>query len=328
MLRPLLDAGIAVLAPDIHCFCLNCGNTFDKLCDEFDAASFDTYLEKVGSDIQVVYRPPIRRQSWYVELNGPPAYIPNGHLILQPLGDYARTPKWAPKRLRQVGSGLGSVLTPDKIRKHRIAGRHFGQLAREAVIQQYNGVRYNASYVTDSPVEAAFLETVYPRDDIALNAKLILDQIGHQIPLLMDLPLRRILRLRQEDYDGFASYRTALRQVLRDNLRGRSDLDSSMVREICADVILPQVRKLQLDARTKRRSAVRKAVVGVGAITATLGLGVVAGMVRPELERIFQIGGVALAGRLGDVLAAIEKHPAEVRSHNMYFLLRLINDSS
>src|SRR5579862_4255388 len=108
ILRPLLDAGIAVLAPDIHCFCLNCADSFDKLCDEFDAASFDTYLEKVGNDIQVIYRPPTRRRSWYVELDGPPAYIPNGHLIVQPLGDYSRTPTWAPKRFRRVGSRLGS----------------------------------------------------------------------------------------------------------------------------------------------------------------------------------------------------------------------------
>jgi len=73
----------------------------------------------------------------------------------------------------------------------------------------------------------------------------------------------------------------------------------------------------------------RKAVAGVGAITATLGLGAISGMVRPEPERIFQIGGVALAGKLGDVPApaAIEKHPAEVRSHNMYFLLRLTNEA-
>jgi hypothetical protein len=134
ILRPLLDAGIAVLAPDIHCFCLNCADSFDKLCDEFDAASFDTYLEKVGNGIQVIYRPPTRRRSWYVELDGPPAYIPNGHLIVQPLGDYSRTPKWAPKRFRRVGSRLGSVLTPNKIRKHRIAGTHFAQLARDAVV--------------------------------------------------------------------------------------------------------------------------------------------------------------------------------------------------
>ena len=45
-----------------------------------------------------------------------------------------------------------------------------------------------------------------------------------------------------------------------------------------------------------------------------------------ELERLFQIGGIALAGKLGDILAAMEKHPSEIRSHNMYFLLRLTNN--
>jgi hypothetical protein len=50
-------------------------------------------------------------------------------------------------------------------------------------------------------------------------------------------------------------------------------------------------------------------------------------MIPSALERVFQLGGIALAGKLGDLLGAIEKYPAEVRSHNMYYLLRLLGAS-
>jgi hypothetical protein len=69
---------------------------------------------------------------------------------------------------------------------------------------------------------------------------------------------------------------------------------------------------------------VRKTVAGTAAVSAAVGIGVFSGMIPSALERVFQIGGIALAGKLGDLLGAIEKYPAEVRSHNMYFLLKLL----
>jgi hypothetical protein len=326
VLRPLFDANIAVFAPDIHCFCLGCGHKFDNLCDAYDAASFGVYLERIGLDIRVIYRPPARGRSWYVELEGPPQYIPHGHLVMQPLGDYSRTPRWAPKRLSPIGGRLGAEMDQHRTRTYRVGGTHFGQLARDAVIQQYHGIRYNAPYITDSPVEARFLERVYPRDDNALNLRVLLEHMQHELPLLTDVPLRRILKIRQSDYESFSLYRNALQQVIREHFRNGQRFTSDVAHEICADMIMPQIRRLKLDAVSKRRSAIRRALSGTVAVSATLGFGLISGIIPLDLERLFQIGGVALAGKLGDILAAMEKHPAEIRSHNMYFLLRLVNN--
>jgi hypothetical protein len=59
-------------------------------------------------------------------------------------------------------------------------------------------------------------------------------------------------------------------------------------------------------------------------VAAAIGVGLISGMIPPELQRVFQIGGITLAGRIGEIIGAIEKHPAEIRSHNTYFLLKLI----
>jgi hypothetical protein len=328
VLRPLFDEGIAIFAPDIHCFCLGCGERFDALCDQFDGASFDTYIERIGIDLRVVYRPPARSHSWYVEIDGTPEYVPHGHLRIQPVGEYQKTPRWAPKRLTRIGGRRGAELQPDKIRKNRIGGTHFAQLARDAVMQQYNGVKYHAPYVTDSPVEARFLERAYPRDEKALALRAVLMQLQHEVPLLGDVPLRRILRIRASGYDSFQLYRSALQQVIRDHVSSGRPCDPDTAREICADVILPQVRKLRAEAKAQRSSASRKALAGAGAVSAAIGIGLISGMVPPTLERVFQIAGVALAGKLGELVGSIEKHPAGIRSHNMYFLLRLLGENS
>ncbi len=317
LLRPLFDAGIAVLAPDIHCLCVDCGRRFDEVCNQLDKQSFDTYLERLGRDLHVTYRPPTRQRSWYVELTGHTDYIPHGELRMQPIGEYANAPQWAPKRLKRIGGRLGAEMTANKIRKHRIGGTLFGQLARDAVIQQYSGVSYNASYVTDSPVEARFLERIYPRDSTAAAIRELLDQLQHEVPLLTDIPLRRILRIRESDRDSFVLYRNALRQVISQQFRAGCTLTSDEARELCSDVIMPQVRRLKTEATAKRRSAMRSALNGAIAVSAAIGLGIISGMLRPELERLFQIGGIALSSKLGDVLTAIEKYPAEVRSHDI-----------
>jgi hypothetical protein len=328
ILRPLFDEGVAIFAPDIHCFCLGCGERFDALCDEYDAASFETYLERIGIDMRVTYRPATRSRSWYVEIDGPPDYIPHGNLCLQPVGGYEKTPRWAPRKLTRIKNKPGAELLPDKIRKFRIGGTHFAQLARDAVMQQYNGITYGAPYVTDSPIEARFLERVYPRDEGALALKTILAQLHHEVPLLGEVSLRHILSLRVSEYDSFQLYRDALKQVVRDCISSGHPCTPKTARDICSDVILPQVRKLRTEARSKRRSAARKTLASTAAVTAAIGIGAISGMIPPTLERVFQIGGIALAGKLGDLLGAIEKYPSEVRSHNMYFLLRLLTESS
>jgi hypothetical protein len=103
----------------------------------------------------------------------------------------ADPPKWAPKRIAVVDGEPGIVLSASRIKKHRIGSRLFSELSKDAVFQQYYGVRFNP-YLTDSVLEAEFLNRVYPRNDLSEGMHRLLSALGGSVPILSDLPLRRI----------------------------------------------------------------------------------------------------------------------------------------
>jgi hypothetical protein len=59
-----------------------------------------------------------------------------------------------------------------------------------------------------------------------------------------------------------------------------------------------------------------------------LSLGVVAGLIPSELAEIFKWGGIALSAQIAEALVSVERDPAEIRSHNFYFLYRLSREAA
>jgi uncharacterized surface protein with fasciclin (FAS1) repeats len=65
-------------------------------------------------------------------------------------------------------------------------------------------------------------------------------------------------------------------------------------------------------------------LVKTAATSAVLGLGVFGGLVPAQmLELLKALGPVKVFADLAEAYSSIEKNTAEVRSHNLYFLLRL-----
>jgi hypothetical protein len=326
LLRPLFDESLVAFGVDRRCLCVACDREFDSLCDIHVAAAFDAYLAKERG-VRVVYRPPRGYKSWYTELQGPKEYIAHGNIHLAPFDGYEKKPAWAPRVLRKIDGSPGAYMSPRSIRKHRIGGRIFAELARDAVFQQYYGIRYNAEYITDSSIESDFLASIYRRNDLGRGVQTLLSLLKQELPLLSELPLRRVLSIRRNERDVFLLYRNALSGVVKQYLKPGNELTEAASREIFTDSILPQLLKLKVDASARRRSARRRSMTKVMAPFAAVGLGMIAGLIPAEMKEIFKAGGVAAATQLADLLTSLEKNPAEVHSHNFYFLFRLSQQS-
>jgi hypothetical protein len=320
-LRPLVEAGIAKFAIDLYCLCEECGRRFRKACAIHDRAAFELYMRKLP-EMNVIYRPPSKRRSWFLEIRGPEDYVPHGELRLVP-SHGKDAPGWAPRRIGLVDGAPGAALTAARIRKHRLGGRLFEQFSEDAMFQQYHGVRFGASFITDSLTEAEFLDTVYPRNDINQNVRTLLSALTDGLPLLADVPLRTVLKIRNNDYDSFQIYRNALRDVLANHVKPGKALSRAEAEQICSDVVAPQLAKLRIDANAKRRAILKKSLAKSVVPVAMVSIGVIAGLIPHELAEIFKWGGIALSGQIAEALASIEKNPNELRSHNFYFLYRL-----
>lgn len=320
-LRPLVEAGLARFAVDRFCLCSSCHVEFRRATLKHDREAFDFFISKLP-ELQLVYRPPSPNSPWVLELSGPADLVPHGHLLMVPECG-TRPPSWAPIRVQKVDERPGVVIAPSRVRKHKIGVNLFSRLAKDATFQQYHGVKHQARYVTDSSLEAEFLESVYPRRDLDTNVRALLSALNARLPVLTDLPLATVLKIRKNDYESFRLYRSALREVIAKHVKPNQVMSVREASQVYEDVIAPQLTKLELDVKAKRRSITKRSMAKTVVPVAMLSLGVISGLVPQELAEIFKWGGIALSGQIAEALASIEKHPSELRSHNFYFLYRL-----
>jgi hypothetical protein len=214
-------------------------------------------------------------------------------------------------------------MSPTSVRKHRIGGRIFAELSRDAVFQQSYGVQYGAEYITDSNLEAEYLAKVYRRDDVGRGVATLLNLMKQQVPLLSELPIRRVISIRRSEHDAFLLYRNALSSTVKQYLKPGNGLSQTEAAQIYSDVIAPQLLKLKVKVAARKRSAGRRSLAKVIAPFAAVGIGMITGLIPAQLKEIFRAAGVATATQIAEVLTSMEKHPAEVHSNNFYFLFRL-----
>ena len=325
-LRPLVERNRASFVADMMCLCADCSKRFNSACEAHHRAAREFYYSKLDQ-IQLIYRPPVRKIPWHVEVLGPEELVEHGCMHSVPAGN-PPIPSWVPKRLTRIGDQQGALLSPSKIKKNRIlVGRMFSQLSKDAIFQQYFGVRAGVSYLTNSILEAEFLQSIYPRPTVDNSVSILLEEMQHSIPLLSEVPLRTALAIREEDPDSFLLYRNSISQLVHEYMGNAGELTKARAKQICEDILGPQLLRLRLEARAKTRSAFRKSTAKAAVPAAMLTLGLVSGLVPHVLREIFTLGGIALTGQLAETIASIEQNPAEIKSHNLYYLLRLTQSS-
>ncbi len=256
-----------------------------------------------------------------VLLKGPTSYLEHGQICFT---SDNHSPEWLPKKIQRSNTRRRLKLSNATARKSGLIDGLFWQMAADVAVHQYYGVRYNAKYLTDLPGEAAFLNVLSKDDPVSARTASLCARLTHVIPMMMDVPLERILKIRKQEYDAFLQYRSTISRIVRDYLTKADAIGDKEAREIYTDILLPDLLKLKTQARTQRRSALKKTGVKAFISTGVIALGVFGGLLPTELTALFKaVGGVSLVKEPGEAVASIEKNPREVRNHNLYFLLRL-----
>jgi hypothetical protein len=259
-------------------------------------------------------REPLGRPSF--EFNGPEDYIEHGsiNVILDSV------PKWLAGR-RATRS---LKLAQSTIRRHNLVLRFFLQVANDALLQTYFGAAFDARYVTDSGGESAFFNLLYGEEQLARQTAALCAQLSHVVPLMADVPVETILKVRREEPDAFQSYKSTLSRIVRDYAAKDKSVGVAEAKEIYLDLLKPQLDALQVQAANLRRTQLKKGILKVAASSALIGLGIYSGILPSQLTDLAKaIGGFSVAKDLAETLSALEKNPTEIRNHNLYFLLRL-----
>ncbi|MFI7090882.1 hypothetical protein [Streptomyces lydicus] len=137
-----------------------------------------------------------------------------------------------------------------------------------------------------------------------------------QLPVFSQLPVRDVVRMRQDEWDAFERFRNALKVSIRERVsRGMSTLEAS--EEILDDVITPALNDISQRLRVTGKKLERK--LGAASLFGTVGM------------TVGLLGGMPLVVG-GAVAATITSLPAlqryfddkgEVELSDMYFLWKL-----
>jgi len=319
-LRPVLEANIVQLFRRVH-LCAAHQAIHARVTAPIRHRAEKLYREHI-KDFEVIYRPKDKRCGPLIELNGPEEYVEHGRLLTV----FSKPPDWAPKRFAQVEGREGKRLSSTTIRRSGFVKRFFDVLAQDLIFHQMVGEQRSVKYLTDLPGEALFLAGGQDADNGRSEIAAVIARLAHGVPLFSELPVRTILRMRQQDTDSFENYRHALRGIVEDYIKPGQVVTDRVATDLYNDVLRPALVKLRVDHATSRKDGRGKTAARIVAPTALITLGVVSGLLPHDVAQLLKMAGISsLVTQAADALISLRRDPPELRNQDLYFLLRLDN---
>ncbi len=322
-LRPIITVGIVVPVVMRTWHCVH-EREWIKNASSLIHDFSQVIAKAVHSDFTLRYQVPDKSPSGRptVYLEGPEEYIEHGGLVRV----LERTPKWLPQRRRFDKQGTMEIRG---LHKRHLLELLFTDIANNMTFYFAYGLKRRSRYLSDMPGETEFLDWAATRDHEEMTAKTeALSELQHCVPVLAELPIATILRIRKEEQDAFEAYRDAVTKVSSMILSSAKRVSKRAARQMLRDAIEPELRKMNRDIRTYRKVRRSRVVGGAISIAAGVMLGAYAGL--PSVVSTPLAAGAALVGGqlAGKAAEAICSHGPEFRQKNdLYFLLRLTNEA-
>lgn len=316
LFRPLVTGGIIVpvVMRTSHCVHeIEFVNETRRIVQDFSQHMAKGMLAEFELLYQEPDESPSGRPTLY--LNGPEEYIEHGGLA-QVLDD---EPEWLPKKRTYNKDGV-MVLRSGPYKKHMVH-EIFADIADNITFFLAYGLKRKARFLSDMPGETDFL-TLFNHDEKLDSKSIALEELQHSVPVLMNLPLATILRVRKQEKEAFDSYRDAVTKMSAEILA--KAVSKRQAREMMRDAIEPTLKQMKKELKTYRKVQTRRTLAGLATSVAGVLLGAFAGM--PTVAATAVAGTTALVG--GELLAKAAKdvcsHGPEFKQKNdLYFLLRL-----
>jgi hypothetical protein len=320
LLRPLVTGGIVVPVVMETRYCAHHARLLE--ITESVVHDFSQFTAKsLQSEFRIMYQIPEKSPSGQptIYLEGPEEYIEHGELVRR-LDDL---PEWLPRTARFDKNGKVEVRG---LHKRRIVAEIFADIADNVAFYLAYGTRRNARFLSDMPGETDFLD--WFTDDEGMTAKsLALHELEHCVPVLADLPLATILRIRKEERESFEAYREAVTRISTNILSARNRVSKKEAREMLRTAIEPELRKMNREMIAYRKTQNRRVLGGIASAVAGVAIGAYSGL--PPLLSVPLVGAASIVGtRLLSKAAesACEHGPETKQKNDLYFLLKLTNE--
>lgn len=322
-LRRLIDAGmvIPVVMRSTHCkhvisWVRDMTNLIHEIAD-------DATLE-LQKHFRVMYqtadKAPTGRATVYIE--GPDDFLEHGGGVLL-VNDESL---WRPKKGKPDRDGNMEVRGTMKLLAIR---EMLDYIANDTTFYLAYGRSQNVRYLTDRPGETFFLDWFNNDEELAASSAAMNAYLTHSLPLLGDLSIATLLKIRREERDSFLRYRSAVELLLTDIVKKKKGIGKREIQELFRERIEPQLLRMRSELRQEGRRQRRRILGGIGTLAATVALGAFGGLLPVLAKGAAVAAGSMVGGRLLSKAAeATCEHGASLREQNdFYFLLRLTQES-
>jgi hypothetical protein len=315
-LRPLIDAGFVfpVVMRSFH----RCEHEHAWAGEriEFMQELGDKATRIFQRDFRLRFQLPDKSPSGLpsVYIEGPKDFLEHGRLIML----FNEDEHWRAKSWRYDRNGMVEVRG---LRKLEVLHDIFVGIADDTSFYLEYGRKRNARYLASRTGETFLLDLVTRRDeDLSASSTALNTYMNQILPLMGDVPLARLLKIRREERDSFARYRLAVGRFLTEIAKKKKRVGKREIRDAFTEQIEPELVKMKQELNEERRRQVHRVLAGVGAMFASLKLGMFGAI--PPLAAA-GIGGTLLT-KAG---VSVCEHGSSVREKNdFYFLLRLTQE--
>ena len=321
LLRPLITGGIVFPVVMRTQHCIHHAKLMEmttEIVHDFSQFTARNLLNEFRLTYELPEKSPSGQPTLYLE--GPEEYIEHGGLA-QRLDE---PPEWLPRTARFDKNGQVEVRGEHK--RHMVA-QLFVDIADNVTFYLAYGIRRNARFLSDMPGETDFLEWLTD-DERMLSKSLALHELEHSVPVLADLPVATILRIRKEERDSFEAYRAAIGTISAAIMSAKNRVSKKEAREMFRTAIEPELRRMNREMVAYRRTQDRRLLAGIVSVVAGVAIGAYSGL--PPLVSVPLVGAASVVGtRLLSkaVESACEHGPETKQKNDLYFLLKLTQEA-
>ena len=286
LLRPLITGGIVfpVVMRTQHCIHqAKLVETTTEIVHDFSQFTARNLLNEFRLTYQLPEKSPSGQPTLYLE--GPEEYIEHGGLA-QRLDE---PPEWLPRTPRFDKNGQVEVRGEHK--RHMVT-QLFVDIADNVTFYLAYGTRRNARFLSDLPGETDFLEWLTD-DERMISKSLALHELEHSVPVLADLPVATILRIRKQERDSFEAYRAAIGKISANIMSAKNRVSKKEAREMYRTAVEPELRKMNREIVAYRKAQGRRVLAGIASVVA---IGAYSGL--PPLVSVPLVGAASVGHAL------------------------------
>jgi len=168
-----------------------------------------------------------------------------------------------------------------------------------------------------------FLNNITESPAINHKNEIIKNYLLYELPVVKEVPLHSLLDLRKNDYDSFICYRNSINRLIQDYFVNKNDLSPSLAKEIHADLIQPELSRINIKVKSFQDFQLQKAKRDIIISTGLLSFGIYSTFIIPALTLPAIIATGVEAIKSVKALHSSFQVPSEIKSNNLYFLWKL-----